>query len=51
MYELTDLGRIFAKSIIDQADTLVEEKELLKSTGKNITEGMVDAVAKGWDKK
>lgn len=50
-YELTDLGRIFANSIIDQPDTLAEERKLLKSTGKNITEAMVDAVARGWYKK
>ena len=50
-YELTDLGRVFANSIIDQSDTLADEKKLLQRTGKNITEAMVDAVAKGWDKK
>jgi len=50
-YDLTDLGRIFATSIIDQSDTLADEKKLLQSTGKNITESMVDTVAKGWEKK
>ena len=50
-YELTDLGRIFAGSILDEPDALTDEKELLKNVGKNISESMVDAVAKGWETK
>ena len=50
-YELTGRGQTFANSIMDDPDLLIEEKTLLKDVGKNINEGMVDVVAKGWEKK
>lgn len=50
-YELTDLGRIFAGSIMGEPNALSAEKDLLRNVGKNISEGMVDAVAKGWETK
>jgi hypothetical protein len=48
-YELTDMGLLFARSIIEDQSMLNTEKELLKNTGKGITETMVDIVAKGWE--
>lgn len=50
-YELTDLGRILADSIVNEPDTLTEEKEFLRAIGKGISEAMVDAVAKEWETK
>lgn len=50
-YSLTDRGLIFAKDIAREPSTLTFEKEILQKVGKNITEGMVDTVAKGWDSK
>lgn len=50
-YGLTDLGQIFAKSIMEQGDALVAEKQLLTTAGMGITETLVDAIAKGWEKK
>ncbi|MDY4285042.1 MULTISPECIES: hypothetical protein [Xanthomonas] len=50
-YELSDMGKIFAKSIMEKPGVLESEKELLKEIGKNISESMVDEVAKGWDAK
>lgn len=48
-YELTDLGLLFARAIIEEQPMLETEKELLRNTGKGITEAMVDIVAKGWE--
>lgn len=48
-YQLTDVGKIFAKSIGDDPEVLWAEKTLLTEVGKGITEKMVDAVAKGWE--
>ncbi|MDH0334928.1 hypothetical protein [Metapseudomonas otitidis] len=48
-YELTDMGLLFARSIIEDQLMLDTEKEFLKNTGKGITETMVDIVAKGWE--
>lgn len=50
-YELSDMGKIFAESIMEKSGVLEPEKELLKETGKNISESMVDEVAKGWEAK
>jgi hypothetical protein len=47
-YQLTDLGQIFAKSIVETRQVLEPEKALLTDVGKGITEKMVDTVAKGW---
>lgn len=48
-YQLTDVGEIFAKSIVEDPEVLAAEKALLTEVGKGITEKMVDAVAKGWE--
>lgn len=48
-YQLTDVGQIFAKSIVEAPEVLAAEKALLIDVGKGITEKMVDAVAKGWE--
>lgn len=50
-YELTGRGQAFAEAVMQDADVMVEEKALLDDVGKNVTEGMVDVVAKGWEKK
>lgn len=50
-YELTGRGQTFASLIMDHPDVMIEEKTLLGDVGKNITENMVDVVAKGWEKK
>lgn len=50
-YQLTELGEIFAKSVMEHPDTLSMEKGLLVEIGKGLTEAMVDEVAKGWEEK
>ncbi|MCZ4323981.1 hypothetical protein [Pseudomonas anguilliseptica] len=50
-YELTDRGQILAKEIARDELILPDEKEALLKIGKGITEGMVEAIAKGWDSK
>lgn len=48
-YKLTDQGTIFAKQIAKEQDIFITEKVVLTAIGKNITEAMVDKVAKGWE--
>lgn len=50
-YELTDRGQVLAKEIVRDDLILTNEKEALLTIGKGITEGMVEAIAKGWDSK
>ncbi|MBB1519787.1 hypothetical protein [Aquipseudomonas guryensis] len=50
-YDLTDKGEALAKEITRDPHTLPGEKEALITIGKGITEGMVEAIAKGWDSK
>lgn len=48
-YEITELGESIAKEILSDANLLGTEKAALRLIGKGITEGMVEAVAKGWE--
>ena len=47
-YQITDRGKLFVEDIEKDPDLMRQEKEVLKRIGKAVTEGMVDAVAKGW---
>jgi len=47
-YQITDRGKLFVKDIEKDTEILSQEKEVLRRIGKGITEGMVDAIAKGW---
>jgi hypothetical protein len=47
-YELTDEGVMLAKDIMDLPNIFIAEKLALAAIGKNITEAMVDVVAKNW---
>ena len=48
-YQLTEKGRTFIAEVLNDADTFAPERKLLAQIGKDITEGMVDKVAKGWE--
>jgi len=48
-YELTDRGIALADTVIKDIDVFGAEKAILISIGKDITEGMVEAVAKDWE--
>lgn len=48
-YELTDHGMAFADVVVKDDDIFGSEKNILMVVGKDITENMVDAVAKGWE--
>jgi hypothetical protein len=48
-YELTDRGIALADAVVKDKDIFGSEKAVLISTGKNITEAMVDAAAKDWE--
>jgi hypothetical protein len=48
-YELTDAGKLFAGEVAKDQTILGADKALLLAVGKNITETMVDSVAKGWE--
>lgn len=48
-YELTDSGKIFAVAVANDQTIFVVDKAVLLAVGKNITEAMVDSVAKGWE--
>ena len=47
-YQITDRGKLFVEDIEKDPELLLQEKEVLRRIGKGVTEGMVDAVAKGW---
>lgn len=47
-YQITDRGKLFVEDIEKDPDLMTQEKEVLRRIGKGVTEGMVDAVAKGW---
>lgn len=47
-YELTDRGQLLADDIVKDTELLSVDKKALTDLGKQVTEGMVDAVAKGW---
>lgn len=48
-YQLTEKGRAFIAEVLKDADAFATERKLLTQIGKDITEGMVEKVAKGWE--
>lgn len=48
-YQLTEKGRAFITEVLKDADTFAPERKLLTQIGKDVTEGMVEKVAKGWE--
>lgn len=48
-YQLSDKGRTFILEVLKDADAFASERGLLKQIGKDITESMVETVAKGWE--
>lgn len=48
-YQLTEKGRTFITEVLRDADAFAPERKLLTQIGKDITEGMVETVAKGWE--
>ena len=48
-YQLSDKGRTFIIEALKDRETFVRERSLLAEIGKDITEAMVDKVAKGWE--
>ncbi len=48
-YQLTEKGRSFISKVLEDADAFAPERMLLTQIGKDITEGMVEKVAKGWE--
>lgn len=48
-YQLTDKGRAFIAEVLKDAGAFASERKLLAQIGKDITEGMVETVAKGWE--
>ena len=48
-YQLTERGRAFITEVLKDADAFAPERKLLTQIGKEITEGMVERVAKGWE--
>ena len=48
-YQLTVKGKAFVSEVLKDADAFASERKLLTQVGKEITEGMVDKVAKGWE--
>lgn len=48
-YQLTDRGIALADAVVKDKDIFGSEKAILISIGKDITDGMVEAVAKDWE--
>jgi hypothetical protein len=48
-YQLTDKGRTFVAEVLKDSECFGPERKLLTQIGKDITEGMVEEVAKGWE--
>lgn len=48
-YQLTEKGRAFLAEVLKDSDAFAPERKLLMQIGKDITEGMVEKVAKGWE--
>ncbi len=48
-YQLAEKGRAFITEVLKDADAFAPERKLLTQIGKDITEGMVEKVAKGWE--
>ena len=49
-YELTDQGELFADDIKRMPDLFIADKATLADIGKAVTETVVEAVAKGWER-
>jgi hypothetical protein len=48
-YQLTEKGEAFISEVLKDADAFASERKLLTQIGKDVTEGMVEKVAKGWE--
>lgn len=48
-YQLSDKGGAFIDEVLRDTDAFANERKLLTQIGKDITEAMVDKVAKGWE--
>ena len=48
-YQITDKGRTFINEVLKDTDAFAPERKLLTKIGKDITEAMVEKVAKGWE--
>lgn len=48
-YQLTEKGRTFITEVLKDTSAFASERKLLTQIGKDITEGMVEKVAKGWE--
>lgn len=48
-YQVTEKGRAFIAEVLKDADAFASERKLLAQIGKDITEAMVERVAKGWE--
>ena len=48
-YQLADKGQTFIAEVLKDAEAFAPERKLLTQIGKDITEGMVEKVAKGWE--
>lgn len=48
-YQITEKGQSFIDAVLKDEAAFNQERELLKEIGKDITENMVESVAKGWE--
>ncbi|MFH7043331.1 hypothetical protein ABT392_13575 [Paucibacter sp. JuS9] len=48
-YQMSDKGKVFIAAVLKDSDAFAKERALLTQIGKDITEAMVDQVAKGWE--
>ena len=48
-YQIADKGQSFIDEVLKDEAAFAQERLLLKEIGKDITEGMVEDVAKGWE--
>lgn len=48
-YQLSEKGKTFIAEVLKDSDAFADERVLLTQIGKDITEAMVDKVAKGWE--
>lgn len=48
-YQLSSTGEVLADAVLKNDELFAFEKPLLKAIGKDVTEGMVEDVAKGWE--
>lgn len=50
-YEISVRGKSFTKEILKHPDLFKHERSFLSLLGKGLTEGMVEATARGWEAK